>query len=87
MRIDVHRRFVKESDALPKKLRARLKQRLELFRQNPREPTLGVHALKGKYLGYWSIDVTGDVRALYRKLTRDHIEFIRVGRHSKLYKE
>ena len=53
---------------------------------NPFDITLRNHALKGKYLGYRSIDVTGDVRLLYKQQNGDIYIFAFIGTHSQLYK-
>ncbi len=52
---------------------------------NPFDITLRNHALKGKYLGYRSIDISGDVRALYTVKGNVIILFAFIGTHSQLY--
>ena len=44
------------------------------------------HPLKDKFAGVRSIDVTGDWRALYRKM-RERIIFVELGTHDQLYGE
>ena len=36
-------------------------------------------------LGYWSINITGDVRAIYRQHGDTIIIFVLIGTHSQLY--
>ena len=44
------------------------KDSLTMFTRNPFDPTLRNHALKGRYLGYRSIDITDDYsRSLCRQ--------------------
>ncbi len=61
------------------------RQRFELFQANPYNKILRNHGLKGKYLGYRSIDIRGDLRALY--YVEDNVVYIFafIGSHSKLY--
>lgn len=63
----------------------RFKQRIELFKTSPYDKILRNHGLKGKYLGYRSIDIKGDLRALY--YVEDDIIFIFgfIGTHAQLY--
>ena len=84
MNVNFHKRFLKQY----KKLRAiqkKINERLFLFQHNPYHSLLGTHALSGKYKGYRSIDITGDVRALYEPIGKDAAFFITVDTHSNLY--
>ena len=65
MNIQTTKNFDRQYSKLNIKVKNRFKNRLELFRIDPFEATLRNHALKGKYLGYRSIDIGGDIRALY----------------------
>lgn len=77
--------FEKQFKTLPEKTKARFYARLQLFEQNPLDPILGNHSLKGKYLGYRSIDIRGDLRALYTQQGDQIIIFAFIGTHSQLY--
>ena len=76
--------FIKQSKKLRPSTRAKLLIRIKLFANNPLDPELRDHALKGKYKIYRSIDVTGDYRALYL-LRGDEVIFDIVGTHAQLY--
>lgn len=81
--------FRKQYDKASEKIRKAFRNRLNLFRQNPLDPQLRDHALKGEYKGYRSINVTGDWRAIYSKRKTeddDVIVFELLGTHSQLYK-
>jgi len=58
-------KFKKQYKKLPKIFQAQFDERLQLFLIDPINPKLRVHPLKGKYAGYWSMNVNGDIRALY----------------------
>ena len=60
-------------------------ERVQLFATDPTLPMLKVHPLKGKYAGYWSMSVSGDVRALYIIDGDTIIIFALIGTHSQLY--
>ena len=65
-------------------VRNKLSERVELFIHDSNHAQLRNHELKGKWIGYRSIDITGDIRALY--LVRDdEVIFDAIGTHSQLY--
>lgn len=85
MVIKTTKSFDRQYSKLPPGDKQRFKQRIELFQANPYEKILRNHGLKGKYLGYRSIDIRGDLRALY--YVQDDIVYIFafIGGHSQLY--
>lgn len=86
MKIKFHKNFEKKYKILPKKLKEKVKERNINFVNNPFDPVLNNHALKGKYFGYRSINITGDVRIIYKFLEKEAVLFIDVDSHSNLYK-
>jgi mRNA-degrading endonuclease YafQ of YafQ-DinJ toxin-antitoxin module len=63
----------------------RFEERLRLFVKEPYSPVLRNHALKGPYKDYYSINITGDLRALSQLVTNDIALFIIINTHSNLY--
>ena len=86
MIIETTKTFDKQYSKLNDKTKTIYKNRIVMFKNNPFDFRLRNHALKGKYLGYRSIDVTGDVRALYTVKGDIVIIFGFIGTHSQLYK-
>lgn len=85
MVIETTKAFDKQYARLNFKVKTSFKRRIEIFKANPFDTTLRNHALKGKYLGFRSIDITGDVRALYTTQGDTIIIFGFIGTHSQLY--
>lgn len=85
MNIQTTKSFNKQYSKLSNKVKLQFKRRIKLFRANPFDVTLRNHALKGRYLGYRSIDVNGDVRALYTVKSDIIIIFGFIGTHSQIY--
>ena len=85
MRISTHRNFERQVKKLRVSEQRRLIQRLELFRADPNSPILNNHALKGRGEGHFSINITGDIRAIYRLPQKDVALFLKVDTHSNLY--
>jgi len=79
------RSFKKDYKKLTLKLRRQCDERLILFQENTFNPLLNNHSTHYPYEGCQSINITGDIRALYEVI--DVVAFfIRVGSHSELYK-
>ena len=86
MRLRFHKNFDKQYLKLREKEREKVSERLRIFLKNPFVPILNNHPLKGKYLNYRSINITGDLRAIYRQCGEDEYIFVTVDTHSNLYK-
>ncbi|MCB9811226.1 MAG: type II toxin-antitoxin system mRNA interferase toxin, RelE/StbE family [Candidatus Nomurabacteria bacterium] len=78
--------FEKDFAKLPKATKKKVIVVLEKFIETPQDPSLRNHRLSGKWRGYFSIDVTGDTRAIYVIIEKNEIvRFVAIGTHSELY--
>jgi len=84
MIVHLHRNFKKQYKRLSESQKNKFKQRRNLFLSDEFDPILNNHALKGKYLGYRSINITGDLRVLYKK-EGNMVIFTAIDTHSNLY--
>ena len=84
MRMILHRRFEKSYAKFPLSVKQKFKKRRDLFLQNPYDPILRNHSLSGKWKGHNSIDITGDIRAIYYE-HEGVVVFVAIGTHSELY--
>lgn len=85
MDIDYTKQFVKQYKKQPENIKVAFNKRLKLLLESPDSKILNIHALKGQYSGLQSINVTGDVRALYYQSGDRLIIFAFIGTHSQLY--
>ncbi|PIR87441.1 MAG: hypothetical protein COU11_00270 [Candidatus Harrisonbacteria bacterium CG10_big_fil_rev_8_21_14_0_10_49_15] len=85
MNIDFHRTFKKRYKKIPVKVRSQFDERLLLFQKDSSHPLLSHHPLSGDRDGQWSINITGDWRALYVWLEPETVLFIDIDTHSNLY--
>ncbi len=85
MQILFHRRFEKQFEKLPKNIQVRFQGQLELFYEDPFAIKLNNHSLKGKFTGHRSINVSPDIRAVYRIIDEQTCLFTSIGSHSELY--
>jgi len=85
MRILLHKRVKKSFKKLSSGEKRKFRARRDLFLEDPFHPLLRNHALKEKYEGYRSIDITGDLRALYELIDDKTAYFVYLDTHSNLY--
>ncbi len=85
MIIRYHPEFKKQYKKLPAKIQRQFVGRLRIFKADPADARLRIHPLKGKYAGYWTMNVSGDFRALFYRDGDDIIIFGLIGTHSELY--
>lgn len=85
MRLYFHKNYDKQYGKLRNKEKKKAQERLVLFIRNPFNPILNNHPLKGKYLGYRSINISGDLRAIYKLVDYDDCIFTTIDNHSNLY--
>lgn len=78
-------KFKKQYKKLPKKIQDQFDEKIRLFAVDPTLPALKVHPLKGNFAGYWSMNVNGDVRALYVMDGDSIVIFALIGTYSQLY--
>lgn len=85
MKISYTKKFIKQLARQPLKVEKALKLRIELFEEDIHSPLLYNHALQGELKGYYSINITGDVRALYEVIGDQVYLYDMIGTHSQLY--
>lgn len=79
------KRFEKDFSKLPKKIKTKTLDKLQIFINNPMDSTLNNHPLVGKWGGCRSINITGDIRAVYVPAEHHIVQFVAIGSHSDLY--
>ena len=86
MIIRFHKQFSKQLQKMPKKKQEIIKNKLKVFLLDPYQTQLNNHSLNGRYQNYRSLNVSGDLRAIF-KLSDDGKEafFIVIGNHNQLY--
>ena len=70
---------------IPPKIQTAFEKRLILFVKEPEHTTLHVHSLGGEYRDMWSMNITGDYRALFYREDDTIVIFALIGTHSELY--
>ncbi|NCS98941.1 type II toxin-antitoxin system mRNA interferase toxin, RelE/StbE family [Candidatus Parcubacteria bacterium] len=81
------KKFEKEYQKLTKANKDKFNLKIKLLLVDLHDKRLNTHKLHGKYKDCFSINITGDIRAVFRlKENNKVIIFIDIGTHSKLYK-
>jgi len=86
MNVVFHKSFEKTVKKLPPKVKQKMIERLSLFSNDPLNRQLRNHALNTPYKGSYSIDITGDYRAIYELVDDNTALFTHIGTHSQLYR-
>ena len=76
--------FVRQYTKLPEKIQKKFDKRIALFKKKSHHPLLRIHKLKGDMVPFESMNVTGDMRALFIRGDAV-ITFHEIGTHSELY--
>ncbi|MDO8183919.1 MAG: type II toxin-antitoxin system mRNA interferase toxin, RelE/StbE family [bacterium] len=85
MDIIVHKDFLKQYRKLTINQQKNFKKRRDLFVKNPFHPILKNHRLEGKFSGYHSINIAGDLRVIYKEINDKTVVFAAIGTHDQLY--
>jgi len=84
MKISLHKKFLKQYKKLSDKDKIKFREKRDIFLLNPFALVLNNHKLNGKYSEYRSINITGDLRVLYKQ-KREMVTFFSIDTHSNLY--
>lgn len=77
--------FQKQFKKLSKKIKHKAIEQLSVFVLDPIDYRLHNHPLTGEWVGHRSIDITGDIRAVYKKVDEHVARFVAIGSPSELY--
>ena len=79
------KKFRKMFEKCPSSIQGKCLERLLVLQENRHDSLLRSHKLTGKYIGFQSINITGDWRVVYKE-NGDEIVLSTIGTHSQLYK-
>lgn len=84
MNIRFHRNFKKALKKQPGSIQIKFKNKFKTFENDQFHYSLNNHALTGKFTGWRSFNITGDIRVHYQE-SGDEIILMNIGSHSELY--
>ena len=77
--------FKKSLKKFPTREQTIIKKKLALFLENPTNPQLKTHKLKGVLQNYWSFSINYHLRVMFEFIDEESIGFIDIGTH-EIYK-
>lgn len=80
----LHKNFEKSYAKSGMETKTAFKERRNLLLIDPQHPLLNNHPLHGKWRDHRSINITGDIRAIY-KMEGFIAIFVAIGSHGELY--
>lgn len=87
MRIKYSEQFLKHFNkrvTSSPRLLEKFNERIALFQENPADPLIRDHKLRGNKAGCRSFSITGDIRVIY--IIEDNIAyFLDIGTHNQVY--
>ncbi|MBZ0255919.1 type II toxin-antitoxin system mRNA interferase toxin, RelE/StbE family [bacterium] len=86
MQVKFHKDFRRGLEKLTANQKTRVGETIAIFENDPYDPILKNHALKGPLLGYRAISAGGDLRIIFKE--KDdylYVVLIRVGTHNQVY--
>jgi addiction module RelE/StbE family toxin len=66
-------------------LKERFWHALDLFSNNPFDPSIKTHKLTGKLKGYWAFSIDYDCRVVFKFLDKNEAFLIEIGGHDEVY--
>ena len=79
------KKFDRQFKKLPKKIQFQFEKRAAIFLKDEFDPLLNNHKFSGQYNDYRSINITGDYRLVYFKMSLEIIQLVAIGTHSEIY--
>jgi addiction module RelE/StbE family toxin len=85
MKVRFHKNITKRYKKLQPAEKKKFDERITLFMENTHNVVLDNHPLRGSFVGYRSINITGDLRAVYKVIDQETAYFVVLGTHNELY--
>ena len=79
------KRAYKRSVSTGSEREEKFRSKLELFTDNPFNPSLRTHKLKGRLNGYWSFSIEYDLRVIFYFEDEETVVLFDIGSHDDVY--
>jgi addiction module RelE/StbE family toxin len=76
-----HPKFVREYRRLPETVKDLAEKKEVIFRDNPFDPRLKTHKLKGPLTGFWAFSINQKYRIIFDFADKGTVRFYSVGDH------
>ena len=82
MKIIYSSKFIKEYKKLPGEIKLLAEEKEKIFKENPFNPKLKSHKLKGKLRALYSFSITYHIRIVFHFETKNVVGFDTIGTHA-----
>ena len=79
-------KYVNEIKKKNPQLLKKIHKQIQLFKENPKHPSLRTHKLQGDLSNSWSITIERNIRMIYY-VSNNKIVFFQMGTHDEVYKK
>lgn len=74
-------KFISQLEELSPKLQKLTFKKVEMFKMDPKHPSLKTHKLNGVLDGYLAFSVDYQIRIVFEYGTKDTVHFLKIGDH------
>lgn len=82
LKIIFSEKFISQFESLDSKTQKLAENKIEIFRENHRHPSLKTHKLNGVLDGYFSFSVDYQTRIVFEYGKKDTVHFLKIGDHA-----
>ena len=74
-------RFISQFESLGQKIQKLVEKKIDMFKTNPRHPSLATHKLNGILDGYFSFSINYQIRIVFEYGEKNTVHFLKIGDH------
>lgn len=74
-------KFISQFESLNLKLQKITEKKIDIFKNNPKHPSLKTHKLNGVLDGYLSFSIDYKIRIVFEYGKKDTVHFLKIGDH------
>jgi len=85
LKIEYSPKFARTYKRIPLLVKKKAEEKENLFRQNPFNPKLKTHKLKGRLKNYWAFSINNQYRIIFSFISKNKVRFHTIGLHNIYY--
>ncbi len=74
-------KFIRQFDDLDEKMQSIAVKKIEIFKSNPKHPSLNTHKLNGRLAEFFSFSVDAKFRIVFEYGNKNTVHFLKIGNH------
>lgn len=81
LKIIFSEKFISQFESLDKKIQLITEKKIEIFKLNPKHPSLNTHKLNGPLFGFFSFSIDMKFRIVFEYGNKNTVHFLKIGNH------